>query len=70
MTLRAAVVALALALLPLPSTAQTPAASGGTLGFYRYPDIHGDVVVFAAEGDLWRVPVTGGLAQRLTTHPG
>ncbi|MGW8267345.1 MAG: S41 family peptidase, partial [Longimicrobiales bacterium] len=42
----------------------------GTLGFYRYPAIHGDVIVFAAEGDLWRVPVTGGVATRITTHLG
>ena len=29
---------------------------------------HGDTVVFVAEGDLWRVPASGGRAQRLTTH--
>jgi tricorn protease len=58
------------AFLPTPSMAQAPAADGGTLGFYRYPALHGDVVVFAAEGDLWRVPASGGVATRITTHLG
>jgi tricorn protease len=42
--------------------------SQGFKGYYRFPDIHGDRIVFTAEGDLWMVPVSGGLAQRLTTH--
>jgi len=46
------------------------AARGGQLGFYRYPALWGDTIVFAAEGDLWKVPVSGGAARRLTTHPG
>ncbi len=36
----------------------------------RFPDIHGDQVVFTYGGDLWTAPATGGTATRLTAHPG
>jgi tricorn protease len=36
----------------------------------RFPDIHGDFVVFVYAGDVWRAPVAGGDARRLTSHPG
>ena len=36
----------------------------------RFPDIHGDRVVFCHAGDLWIAPVTGGTATRITAHPG
>ena len=39
-------------------------------GFYRYPTIGGGAIVFAAEGDLWKVPVHGGVALRLTAYEG
>ncbi len=41
-----------------------------TPGYFRFPALHGDTVVFTAEGDLWSVPLSGGVARRLTTHPG
>jgi len=48
--------------------ARLPAEPTG--GYYRFPSIHGDTVVFTAEGDLWRGSVNGGTATRLTTHAG
>src|SRR5262245_52851630 len=41
-----------------------------TQGYYRYPSLRGDTIVFTAQGDLWKVGVKGGAAQQLTTHPG
>lgn len=41
-----------------------------TSGYYRYPALHGSTLVFSAEGDLWTVDIRGGMARRLTTHPG
>ncbi len=54
----------AIILVPLALSAQQ------TKGYYRFPAIHGDTIVFAAEGDLWRIGLQGGLARRLTSHPG
>ncbi len=45
-------------------------ASSATAAYYRQPDIHADRIVFCAEGDLWTAPAGGGLARRLTAHPG
>ncbi len=36
----------------------------------RFPDIHEDKVVFTYGGDLWVAASSGGLARRLTAHPG
>jgi tricorn protease len=36
----------------------------------RFPDIHGDQVVFTYAGDLWLASTSGGLATRLSAHPG
>lgn len=54
-----------LLLLLLCGTSAVQAASG----YYRSPAVHGDRVVFTAEGDLWLAPLSGGLARRLTSHP-
>ena len=40
----------------------------GFEGYYQYPDVNNDKVVFCAEGDLWTVSLNGGMAHRLTTH--
>ncbi len=48
------------------SAADTPAPQG----YYRFPAIHGDTIAFVAEGDVWTVGVNGGVARRLTSHPG
>lgn len=61
MTLRASVILAALPAAAAP--AQEPV-------FYREPDIHGDKVVFTAEGDLWLGDITAKAAIRLTSHEG
>jgi len=75
-TLAAAVVAAALAggapLAAAAATWQAP-VTGGTASearLLRYPDVHGDKVAFVYAGDLWVVDAAGGVARRLTSHPG
>ena len=46
-----------------------PLASAQTK-LLRFPDIHGDQVVFSYAGDLWIASTSGGAARRLTAHPG
>ncbi len=51
-----------LLLSALPALAQTK--------LLRFPDVHGDKVVFTYAGDLWIASTSGGQATRLTAHPG
>jgi tricorn protease len=39
-------------------------------GYLSMPDIHGDRVIFTAEGDLWTSTVDGQEVRRLTSHAG
>lgn len=36
----------------------------------RFPAVHGNQVAFTYAGDLYTVPATGGVARRITSHPG
>jgi tricorn protease len=59
----------ALAYLTVAAVTPAPAAEGPTK-LLRFPDVHGDKVVFTYAGDLWTAPSAGGTATRLTAHPG
>jgi tricorn protease len=52
----------------LPTSSQNRASTRP--GYYRFPAIHGDTIIFTAEGDLWSVGTKGGEARRLTSNPG
>jgi tricorn protease len=54
--------------LSLTLLSATPASAQTRL--LRFPDIHGDQLVFTYGGDLWVAPVLGGEARRLTSGPG
>lgn len=46
------------------------AAASAQTKLLRFPDIYGDKVAFTYGGDLWIASTAGGLATRLTAHPG
>ena len=56
------IVSLSLLLASLPANAETR--------LLRFPDIHGDQVAFSYAGDVWTATAAGGMATRITAHPG
>ncbi len=56
--------------LALVSLASASTLADPPVGYYRQPAIGGQTIVFVSEGDLWKAPLAGGVATRLTSHPG
>jgi len=40
------------------------------LAYLDMPTVSATTLVFSCEGDLWSVPIDGGIAHRITRHPG
>jgi tricorn protease len=59
---------LVLCILSVAASSQTQSTPEGRL--MRFPDIYKDKIVFSYGGDLWLVGSGGGVARRITTHPG
>lgn len=68
------VISLAAALFVMAAAAQSDTKDDGGTRLLRFPDIHGNTVVFTYAGDLWLAEIaeSGGtsVARRLTSHPG
>lgn len=60
---------LAAALL-LAAAAPAGAAAQVDARLFRYPDVSADRITFVYANDIWVVPKSGGMAQRLTTPAG
>ena len=57
-----------LGLIVLVGLAQLAGAAEARL--LRFPDVHGQQIIFVYAGDLWTVATTGGVARRLTSDEG
>ena len=58
------------AILAVAGLLAAPATASERTQLLRFPDISGETIVFCHAGDLWKVPAAGGVAVRLTAHPG
>jgi tricorn protease len=58
------------ALLAVLAVVLVPVIAGAQTKLLRFPDVHGDKVVFCYAGDLWLASANGGTAWRLTASPG
>jgi tricorn protease len=66
LTTCAALLASLLTLAGVAAAAMASAPAGGCL--LRFPDVHGDTVVFVCGEDIWKAPAVGGIAVRLTIN--
>ena len=39
-------------------------------GYFRWPSLHGETLLFVCEDDLYAVPLSGGVPRRITDAPG
>jgi len=60
----------ALALILVSASIVGPHAQAPEARLLRFPAVHGDQVVFTYAGDLYTVPIAGGVARRLTSDVG
>jgi len=58
------------ALMAILLLAAVTTATAQSTAYLRWPDIHGDDVVFTSDNDLWIGSISSGVATRLTSHPG
>ena len=61
---------LALLALVVCLAAARSASAAEPTKLLRFPDVSGDQVAFCYAGDIWKVSTRGGMAVRLTAHPG
>ncbi len=59
----------ALALAALVLALATPSFAPSETRLLRFPAVSGDQIAFSYAGDIYTVPLAGGVARKLTSHP-